>query len=64
MTKAKVFQSDNKQAERLRKASRFKANVVEISKRSDEIIVLEKLYTPDDALAIFAKFPADFMQLG
>lgn len=61
MNTARIFQSGNSQAVRLPKEFRFKAKDVEIFQRGDEIVLREKRYTPADALAIFAAFPADFM---
>jgi antitoxin VapB len=64
MNTARIFQSGNSQAVRLPKEFRFNAKDVEIFQRGDEVVLREKRYTPADALAIFASFPADFMQEG
>lgn len=61
MTIAKVFQSGNSQAVRLPKEFRFDSSEVEIFRRGNEVVLLEKRASLADAFELLADMPDDFL---
>jgi len=59
MSIAKVFQSGNSQAVRLPKEFRFDSSEVEIFRRGDEVVLLEKRPGPAEAFDLLAGLPDD-----
>lgn len=59
MSVAKVFQSGNSQAVRLPKEFRFASSEVEIFRRGDEVVLLEKRPGPVEAFELLAGLPDD-----
>jgi antitoxin VapB len=61
MTTARVFKSGNSQAVRLPKEFRLKSDEVEIFRRGDEIVLLEKPAGMARVIELLAGLPDDFM---
>ena len=62
MTTAKVFMTGRSQAVRLPKEFRFKGTEVEIFRRGDEVIQLEKQFTVDRLFKVLAQMQNDFYE--
>jgi antitoxin VapB len=64
MAKARVFRSGSGQAVQLPKGFHLTAQDVEIFRRGDEIVLLEKPRDMADAFRLLASLPKDFMTGG
>ena len=64
VAKARVFQSGNSQAVRLPKQFRFRSQVVEISRRGEEVVLRESPATLEQAFDLLAGLSEDFFAGG
>ena len=62
MAKARVFRSGNSQAVRLPKEFRIAADEVEIFRRGQEIVLLEKPRGMQRAFELITEFPAEMFE--